>query len=112
MKPIIYNRPASMDEVLTDSELHNIFFDKFSISDNMKEAYKNGCKTDEEVLAYCQELIKPILAKAKESNEYQICDTLGGIFLCQCSHEDCSMDMVYEDCMPNGEFLYLRKHTY
>lgn len=63
MKSIIYNRPTSFEEVLTDSKLHNVLFKKFSISDNMKKVYRNGCKTDDKILPHCKEL-------SKQSNSY------------------------------------------
>jgi hypothetical protein len=103
---LTFGKPAVMDKVFSNNEIMNL-----PNSKNMNEAYKNGCKTDEEMSAYTNVISNAALEKAIETGEYQICDTIG-MFECKDDDEECNWDMIYEVVTPQGEFLYLRKHTF
>jgi hypothetical protein len=103
---VIYDKPSCLNNVMTIREQS-----EGPASRNMKEAIKNGCKTDKEIIEYCGKITAEKKKEAKETGKDIISDSIGPL-LCQCPNEDCSLDMVYEIVTPKGEVLYERVHCY
>lgn len=103
---VIYDRMITLDKVLSSREFQNIGY-----SNNMKEAIKNGCKTNEEIMEYCNKIGETKKDEAVKCGKPVIADTIG-MFSCKVPHEECSWDVVYELATPEGEFLYERNHCY
>ena len=103
---LTYGKPAKMGEVFSHNELMNL-----PDSNNMIEAYKNGCKTEKEILAYTDAITKKALKKAVETGTYQITDRIG-LLHCKDNNVECSWDIVDEVITPEGHRLYVRKHSY
>jgi hypothetical protein len=103
---VIYNKMATLDKVLSTKE-----FWRLQPSQKEHEAIKSGCKTEEEIIEYCNKYADVKKEEAIRTGKVVICNVIG-MFSCKDSYEDCSWDMVHEVVTPNGNILYIRLHCY
>ena len=103
---IKYNKEGTMMEVLTIEEILEV-----PHSQNMIDAIKNGYKTEDAIIEYCNQIAEEKRKEAIQTGQSVIVDIIG-LFPCLRYKQDCSKDVVYELITPGGEYLYMRKHCY